>query len=169
MPPGVTVDLPWPFQLLRRFWGAQDTLAMILQEIKGKWNSSARPRPLPLQIQSCPRQCLKIVPVSLEGSGCAPAEGGQLPGLPTAPPWAGAVPVPAEVQRGGRAACRRGSGSSFCRRGQKAAEVVEHTKLLTLQCQCNPPAGYSLGIVQVLESKLCRHSAFGQTWVFACG
>lgn len=115
---------------------------MILQEIKGKWSSSARLRPLPLQIQSCPRQCLKIVPVSLEGSGHAPAEGGQLPGLPTTPPRAGVVPVPEEVQRGSKDVCCGGS-----RRGQKAAEVVEHTQLLILQCWSSPKAGYHLGIM----------------------
>lgn len=44
--------------------------------------SSARPRPLPLQIQSYPRQCLKIVPVSLGGCGRAPAETGSCLGFP---------------------------------------------------------------------------------------
>lgn len=109
------------------------------------------------------------MPVSLEGSGHVPAEGGQLPALPTAPPRAGAVPVPAAVRRGGRAVRRRGSGSRFCQGGQKAAEVVEHPELLTLQCQGSPQAGYGLGIMQVLESKLSRRSAFGQTWVFIHG
>lgn len=109
------------------------------------------------------------MPVSLEGSGHVPAEGGQLPALPTAPPRAGAVPVPAAVWRDGRAVCRWGSGSRFCWGGQKAAEVVEHPKLLTLQCQGSPRAGYGLGIMQVLESKLSRRSAFGQTWVFIHG
>lgn len=69
LPPGVTVHhLPWPLQLMRRFWGAWVSLAMILQGIKGTWSSSVRLRPLPLQILSCPGHCLKIVPVSLEGS-----------------------------------------------------------------------------------------------------
>lgn len=148
MQPGVAADLPQPFQLLRRFLGAWDSLAMILQEVKGKWNSSARPRPLPLQIQSCPRQCSKIVPVLLEKSGCAPAEGG----LPTALPGAGVVLVLAVVQRGSRAVCSGSRDSSFCKWGQEGAEVVQCAKLLNFQCQCSP--GYSLENMKVLESKL---------------
>lgn len=100
------------------------------------------------QIQPCPRQCSKIVPVLVEESGCAPAEGG----LPTALPGAGVVLVLAVVQRGGRAACCGSSDSSFCNWGREAAEVVQCAKLLTFQC--NPCAGYSLRIMKVLESKL---------------
>lgn len=41
VPPRVTVDQPWPFQLLRRFWAAWDSLVVIVQERKGKWSSQA--------------------------------------------------------------------------------------------------------------------------------
>lgn len=124
MQPGVAADMPQPFQLLRRFLGAWDSLAMILQEVKGKWNSGARPRPLPLQIQSCPRQCSKIVPVLLEESVCAPAEGG----LPAALPGAGVVLVLAVVQRGGRAVCSRQQGQQLLQvrtRGSRSGSVCQ--------------------------------------------
>lgn len=51
-------DQPQPFQLLRRFWAAWDSLVMILQEIKGKWSSRARRRPL--QTQPVPGRVYKV-------------------------------------------------------------------------------------------------------------
>lgn len=103
MPLGVTAALPWPFELLRRFWGARDSLAVILREIKGKWSSvkqQCKIETSPPPNTVLPQAALKNMPISPEGSGGALAEGRQLPGLPTAPPWAGEVPVPGPRGKG---------------------------------------------------------------------
>lgn len=167
VPPGVAVHLPWSLQLLWRFWGAWISLAMILKGIKGKWSSRVRPRLLPLHILSSPGHC-RTASVTVGELPC-PAEGGQLLGLPTPLPQAGAVLGLVAVQRGSRAVCCGCRTSSFLQARTESSRALKHTKLLTLQCQCGPRTGCSLGIMEVLETKLYHHFTLGQTQVFICG
>lgn len=174
VPLGTTAALPWAFQLLRRFWGfpghdssgnkRQTELHETAVQSRDL-SPSKHSHVLGSVWKSCPSHWRGVVVPQQRWEAAQAshrtATGRSSAGAGSERQWCRGV----AGQRATKAAAAAASAGED-RRRQRWSSIPN---CLFSSASAAPEAGYSLGIMQVLESRPCHCSAFGQTRAFACG